>query len=196
MECPKCKVDTFWVDQGKAIGAYWFCRTCKKEPKEHEPGKPAGVLSQHALEYAVSMWAASPMIPPPRTGVSSTGFPAYAYPPTTPTPAAAFVPVRGGGYGAMVNYLCHLGYYNPRWEPLARVWFLDPHSSPKFSGPGVCIDLLRNFGISAFSPATTFVTMLEPELNKMYSFFGMPPETKASVYATAHGWQKIPFKTP
>ncbi len=32
--CPKCNVPTFWVDNGKAIGAYYYCRTCKKEPDE------------------------------------------------------------------------------------------------------------------------------------------------------------------
>lgn len=34
MKCGICSGDAIFVDHGAEVGAYWYCRACKKEEKE------------------------------------------------------------------------------------------------------------------------------------------------------------------
>ncbi len=50
MKCPGCKGETVFVDNGREIGTYYFCRVCKKEPKEFKKAELVGVTAAAALK--------------------------------------------------------------------------------------------------------------------------------------------------
>lgn len=170
MNCGICKQEAIFKDQGRAIGQYWYCRTCKLEEAEWKSKaakSPTAATTGGTYTYYGYLGGLATTKP---TAYNGPLLP----PPVTVAGSAAYI-------GPMYSYWfgCR-GYLEPAWSSAEGVYLIEACAYSCVSVSTLCA-VMNAFagtmpGYGAWVPVGghTRVCISENDLNFFRAYFGLP----------------------